>query len=47
MTVADPSEVWREEVLMIGAAMLIDWLKDASVTGATVLDAYNQLSAAP
>ena len=47
MTVADPSEVWREELHKIGAAMLIDWLKDASVTGATVLDAYNELSAAP
>ena len=47
MTVADPGEVWREELHKIGAAMLIDWLKGAPVSAAVVLDAYNELSAAP
>ena len=47
MTVADPGEVWRAELRKMGAAMLIDWLKGASVTGAVMLDAYNELSAVP
>ena len=36
MTVADPGEVWREELHKIGAAMLIDWLKGAPVSAAVV-----------
>ena len=47
MTVADPGEAWRDELRNMGAALLMDWLKVAGVTGATVLDAYNELSAAP
>ena len=47
MSVDDPSAVWREELHDIGAVMLMDWLKGAGLTGAAVLDAYNELSAAP
>ena len=47
MTVDDPNAVWRAELHEVGAAMLMDWLKGAGVAGAAVLDAYNELTAAP
>lgn len=47
MTVDDPSAVWREELHDIGAVMLLDWLKGAGLSGAAVLDAYNELSTSP
>ena len=46
MTVDNPGELWRKELRGIGAVMLMDWLKGAGVSGAAVLDSYNELSGA-